>query len=69
MGAVLKFPARSGSSHRPTGMPHPSTAEIFIFTGVRYERWAEADLDAVIAPEKAVVRPEAGGDSKRRPPR
>lgn len=41
MGDLLVFPQGKRKSKRPTGLAGNASAEILLFTGVRYERCAD----------------------------
>jgi hypothetical protein len=46
MGSILLFPSRDEiTRRRPRGVPE-SAGRILLFTGVRYEHWAEPEPDA-----------------------
>jgi hypothetical protein len=67
MGAVLKFPPRSGPARPALASRRAAPAEILVFTGVRYERWDNAENNA------SAELPDNGSpgveDGQRRPPR
>jgi hypothetical protein len=67
MGAVLKFPPRSGPARPALATRRAAPAEILVFTGVRYERWDDAEAaTAAEVPDAGAARAD---DGKGRPPR
>jgi len=67
MGAVLKFPPRSGPARPALATRRAAPAEILVFTGVRYERWDDAETArATELPDNGAAGADEG---KRRPPR
>jgi hypothetical protein len=65
MGAVLKFPPRSGPARSALGSRRAASAEILVFTGVRYERWDDAADERTAA----VAETPAGAEDGKRPQR